>query len=1628
MRRITVFCLLAATTMLLSSWSGICRAEPKAVDDGVVMGTEAWERSVEAFAKCNERIREYNSRNLLARRGVLVTVDPPNSLRSVHLLADGDAGVMGADGRVFVNGQPTVITYYLGEPKTITEVGLFSFNVDTRANQDYEVRFANNAKNPGVMPEFAATPDLTTGPEIIGQDRGGFHSRFVRTDGKSLVPGQVDWIQFRIWRTYQGKAGDPARTTDPISAAVVIELEVLGAKDDIVTPTPEELAYRETLRNAPKQPELVKRDSWFETMIASREALHQWECLHDYLAMPVFGVDLGAWHVLGPISGKSKDLAEIRKATKIDLSCKFEGANGETIGWRERKDLKDWDTNDLTNGSGMDKGDVMLLCRTIGLRRTVEQRELYVEASADKGSLLLLPQRRRLSVRSPLGNLQGGSELTGEPGEYQLLMELKAGNAGQCRFCFVVQPDTSQPGAGSPGTRQNRRRQLYTQVRESFDGGADRLQMNWEAQEAIWENGRKRNLEDWLPGHAVVFLKPRYQAAIDRRVASLDQELAGDEGVRAMALRGLRERIADYVKAVQESIHADLALEQLRSKYHQLALLEQAVATSGQVRSMRLAVEDQREMFGDRYARGGQYLKQIGLLEGRVAAAWRHLLADEPGAFDDWYRLVQNADDAGQAILLANPLLDFDKLLLVKGRAGFASNWGGPNRLGSEMVVLSPVRPDGELTTVHQGNVSDMDLHWDGKRIVFSDGSAVWELHADGTGLRRVSAEDPPVTHYDACYLPDGRIMCVSNACEQAVPCTGGANVGNLHVMDADGTNERRITFDQDHNWNPTILHDGRVLYSRWEYTDAPHYFSRLLFRMNPDGTGQMEYYGSNSYWPNSMYWPRPIPGHPTMVSCVVSGHHGVSRSGELLLLDPARGRHEAEGAVQRIPGYGKKVEAITLDQLVTDVWPKFAAPWPLADPGTDLGAGKYFLACVQHDQWSSWDLCLVDVFDNITPIQAGGYMTPIPLRPRPKPPVIPSRVDPASDEATIYMADVYAGPGLKGFPRGSIRRLRIGSHHYRFAGNGDTRASSLEGGWDIKKILGTVPVHEDGSAVFQVPANTPIFVQPLDAEGKSQQVMRSWYVGMPGEVGTCVGCHERQNDGSPSKYTVAAFDRQPDQIEPWHGPTRGFSFDREVQPVLDRRCAGCHNGEPYESDGHTVAIADLRAKRLVWANDEQASDDEEDPNAKPKTRDVQPKEYSPAYIALQQYARRPGYEGDYHMPKPAEYNADTSVLVQMLKKGHHNVQLTAEEWERLYTWIDFNVPYPANWRESHRPPRDEQVKLRAVYKKLYANIDDRDEDPLPLPPIAEFEPPRPEPTRPIAPAIEGWPFSAEQAAQMQKLAGTVQKELDLGSGVTMQFALIPAGKFVMGQTDGFADESPQSVVTIERPFYMGRFEVTNAQYACFDPDHDSGVINERWKDRQRRGTPINQPDVPVVRITWQQAMAYCDWLSAKTGIRCTLPTEAQWEWACRAGTATPHYVGELESGVTPFANLADETARRWNHGRAEDGYDDSRMFTVAGGGFAPNAWGLCDMHGNAAEWCLSSYRSYPYDANDGREDPNAPGAKVVRGGSWNDTVSFATSAFRWRYEPYKPVYNVGFRVVCERGATKTIVAAADDH
>jgi formylglycine-generating enzyme required for sulfatase activity len=165
--------------------------------------------------------------------------------------------------------------------------------------------------------------------------------------------------------------------------------------------------------------------------------------------------------------------------------------------------------------------------------------------------------------------------------------------------------------------------------------------------------------------------------------------------------------------------------------------------------------------------------------------------------------------------------------------------------------------------------------------------------------------------------------------------------------------------------------------------------------------------------------------------------------------------------------------------------------------------------------------------------------------------------------------------------------------------------------------------------------------------------------------------------------------------------------------------------------------------------------------------------------------------------------------------------------------------------------------------------------------------------------------------------------------------------------------------------------------------------------------------------------------------MKATLPTEAQWEWACRAGAQTAMHFGDVDADFGGHANLADVSIRLLavsgvnpqpidNPNPYEDFLpkvdsvnDNAKIMTVAGQ-YAPNAWGLKDMHGNVCEWTRSAYAAYPYSETDGRNNTTAQGLRVVRGGSWSDRPKRATSSYRLMYEPYQKVFNVGFRVICE--------------
>jgi formylglycine-generating enzyme required for sulfatase activity len=266
-----------------------------------------------------------------------------------------------------------------------------------------------------------------------------------------------------------------------------------------------------------------------------------------------------------------------------------------------------------------------------------------------------------------------------------------------------------------------------------------------------------------------------------------------------------------------------------------------------------------------------------------------------------------------------------------------------------------------------------------------------------------------------------------------------------------------------------------------------------------------------------------------------------------------------------------------------------------------------------------------------------------------------------------------------------------------------------------------------------------------------------------------------------------------------------------------------------------------------------------------------------------------------------------------------------------------------------------------------------------------------------------------------------------------------------MGDLNGEVDERPLAPVVIDRPFWMGACEVTNEQYNLFDSGHNSGRFTKRFQGPDGPGLSLTGSKQPVVRVSWEQAMDFCRWLSQKTGMNITLPTEAQWEYACRAGSQTALSYGGVNVDFSAWANVADkalsvkpgptgglESNITAHHGKGiflsavyggnvicDVRYNDRIVTTAKVGSFQPNAWDLYDMHGNAAEWTRTTYKPYPYNMDDGREDADEVDRKVVRGGSWCDRPKRCRSAFRLSYPGWQRVHNVGFRVVCEIEAEK---------
>jgi hypothetical protein len=610
------------------------------------------------------------------------------------------------------------------------------------------------------------------------------------------------------------------------------------------------------------------------------------------------------------------------------------------------------------------------------------------------------------------------------------------------------------------------------------------------------------------------------------------------------------------------------------------------------------------------------------------------------------------------------------------------------------------------LIDAPDGVIRDPDVSYDGKRILFAwkksdrgDDYHLYEMDLETGNIRQLTF-GPGFADYEGVYLPNDDIIFNSTRCVQIVDCWW-TEVSNLYACDKDCKYMRRLTFDQVHTNFPTVTEDGRVIYTRWEYNDRGQIYVQGLFQMNPDGTAQTEFYGNNSWFPTTILHARSIPG-TQKVMAVLSGHHSHQR-GKLAIIDNRKGRQEASG-IQFIAPV-REAEAVRIDSYGQN-GEQFQYPYPLSETEFLVTYDPKGSPNRQYVRPYAIYFMTIDSRRELLAIDSNiSCNQPIPVVARKQPHVRPSVVDYRRNTGTYYLQDIYIGPGLEGIPRGTIKKLRVVTLEFRAAGIGETHNSGPGGGslsstpvgvgntsWDVKVVLGDAAVYEDGSAMFTVPARTPVYFQALDQKGHAVQTMRSWSTLQPGETFSCIGCHENKSEVPPVRTTTIAMKAGPQPLKPFYGPPRGFSFNRDIQPILDRHCVKCHAGQGKES-------FTLSGSQII------------DPASKRK--------WTRSYLALIQ-ARPVGgsepvfYRGNQDgelvnwinnmsvptMLPPYYKGAAKSKLITMLEQGHEDVKLSQEEMDKIACWIDLLVPYCGDYTEANAWTREESAMYAHFLKK----------------------------------------------------------------------------------------------------------------------------------------------------------------------------------------------------------------------------------------------------------------------------------------------------------------------------------------
>lgn len=637
-----------------------------------------------------------------------------------------------------------------------------------------------------------------------------------------------------------------------------------------------------------------------------------------------------------------------------------------------------------------------------------------------------------------------------------------------------------------------------------------------------------------------------------------------------------------------------------------------------------------------------------------------------------------------------------------------------PLRWGCGIRVIDPANPKSEVKTIFhdsEGCIYDMNRSYDGKTLYFSYRKEherfwnIWKIRIDGTGLTQLT--DGEGHDVAPCETPAGQIIFVSSRRLGYTVCQPGP-ASNLFLMNADGSEIRCVSMNTLSDFSPQILPDGRVLFTRWEYVDRDLTYRQSLWTQSPEGTMYRLYFGNTIRDVGTFWQARALPGSESKLVATFAPHHGYPH-GMIGLIDRS---HGVEGA--KDVGFRYMTREVPSIQDRSLQW-AYRDPYPLS---VELflcayGSGDRFVYTPENggNAENKYRIFLLNAEGEKRILYEDQEMScyyPIPLGPQEKPPVIAASFDSKTRfdihgdfqdtsrlSGTVFLADVYEGIEEK-IPRGSVETLRIMEQMRKteelFDRAFDQSPVMSYGTYYAKRHWGEVPVEEDGSAFFTVPALREIYFQILDEEGRELHRMTSAVQLMPGETLGCVGCHESR-DAAPQRITHLPTAIQKPAVSPkipeWYLQRERsnleldaavFDYPSVVQPVLDRYCLECHNGTVSEG-GYDLSGDKTRYFSMSYDN------------LLGKSKSYRQHEMETGVMLPGEAAKGKPLVHFYWLlwtptaiHQPFQSGCYASRLPDYLTKEHCGKEVPLEDRQKIYLWIDSNVPYYATY--AHSRPR----------------------------------------------------------------------------------------------------------------------------------------------------------------------------------------------------------------------------------------------------------------------------------------------------------------------------------------------------